>query len=186
MAFFIMKKIRKVIIIVSVLIAPIFVFLFLKEYGDNQFELPVLYPEGNPIAECREGVQQHTLTPEILFERSIELPALIYVPSTQQSKFYSDLNSVLAKHNQVNLYELILKDTMHLLWNKSSITFTTDKYISFLNCELILGEDHLLKEPIVNKYVLVDDERRIRGYYNCTDLEDIERLDVELDILINY
>ena len=171
---------------ISVLMAPIFVFLFLKKYGDNQFELPVLYPEGNPIAECGRGVLQHKLTPEILFENNVDLPALIHVPSTQQNKFYSDLNSVLAKHNQVNLYKLILKDTTHLLWNKSSITFTADKYINFLNCELILGEDHKLKEPIVNKYVLVDDERRIRGYYNCSELDDIERLDVELDILLNY
>jgi protein SCO1/2 len=186
MAFFIMKKIQKVIIMISVLLAPIFVFLFLKEYGANQFELPVLYPEGNPIAECRKGVQQHTLTSESLSESNVELPALFYVPSTQQNKFYSDLNSVLGKHNRVSHYELILEDTTGLTVNSTSLSFTAEAYINFLNCELILGEDHLLKEPIVNKYVLVDDERRIRGYYNCTDLEDIERLDVELDILINY
>ena len=72
------------------LLAPVFVFLFLKEYGDNKFELPVLYTEGNPIAECRQGIQQHKLTPEILFENNVELPALIYVPTTQQNKFYSD------------------------------------------------------------------------------------------------
>ena len=186
MAFFIMKKIQKVVIMIAVLMAPIFVFLFLKQFGANEFELPILYSEGNPIAECGKGSQQHKLTPEILFENNVDLPALFHVLSTQQNKFYSDLNSVLAKYNQVNHYELILKDTVHLLWNKSSITFTADNYINFINCELILGEDHKLKKPIVNKYVLVDDERRIRGYYNCSDLEEIERLDVELDILLNF
>jgi hypothetical protein len=55
-----------------------------------------------------------------------------------------------------------------------------------MNCELVLGESEWLDEPIENKSVLIDKEKRIRGYYILTDIDEIERLDTEIDILINF
>lgn len=184
--FFIMKKTQKVIIIISVLLSPVLVFLFLKKYGDNKFELPVYYPEGNPIAECSRATQQHKLSLETLSKYDIELPVLIYVPAAQQNEYYSDLNNVLAKYPGVNLWALIIEGRSALQDERQVFSIDSLSYRQFINCELILGEDHYLNQPISNKYVLVDSEKYIRGYYDCSDLDDIERLDVELDILLNY
>ena len=181
-----MKKTQKVIIIISVLLAPIFVFLFLKQFGTNKFELPVYYPDGNPVTECKDRGQQHKLSPEILSKNKIVLPVLIYVSSAQKNEFYSDLNNVLMKYPGVNLRVLIFSGGEVYQKGSQELSFDSLAFLDFINCELILGEDHQLKKPIVNKYVLIDSERNIRGYYDCSDLDDIERLDVELDILLNY
>lgn len=181
-----MKKVQKVVIMISVLLAPIFVFLFLKKFGENEFELPVYYPEGNPIAACSGGVQQHKLSAEILSQSKIELPVLIYVSSAEQNEFYSDLNNVLEKYPGINLLSISTEGATVAQEGRESLSFDSLSYQNFINCELILGEDHQLKQAITNKYVLIDSERNIRGYYDCGDLDDIERLDVELDILLNY
>lgn len=186
MAFFIMRKTQKIIIIISVLLAPVFVFLFLKKFGQNEFELPVYYPEGNPIAKCSRGIQHHKFSLETLNKNNIELPVLIYVPAAQQNEYYSDLNNVLAKYPGVNLRALIIEGNSVHQEGRQSLRFDSLSLLNFINCELILGEDRYLKQPVTNKYVLIDGERNIRGYYDCTDLEEIERLDVELDILLNY
>ena len=90
------------------------------------------------------------------------------------------------KYPSVNIRELIFAGGVVHQEGRQSLSFDSLSYLHFINCELILGEDHLLKQPIVNKFVLIDSERNIRGYYDCSDLDDIERLDVELDILLNY
>lgn len=186
MAFFIMKKIQKVVIIIAVLMAPIFVFLFLKQFGANEFELPILYSEGNPIADCSTDSGEYKINLEVLEKYNIKLPGLFYVPATERDKYYSDLNNVLAKYQNVTIYELIAADSLDSNAGSASLHFSTSEYLDFINCTLILGEDQRLNKAILNKFVLVDDVRQIRGYYNCSDLEDIERLDVELDILLNY
>ena len=186
MAFFIMKKIQKVIIMISVLLAPIFVFLFLKEFGTNEFELPIYYPEGNPISECNRGDGQHRFTKEIVFNNDLKLPALFYLPSDEQSEYYSDLHNVLSKYPGVDIWALSIEKSVVAQEGVKSLIADSKKYSEFINCELVLGEDHWLNEPVTNKYVLIDAQRRIRGYYECDNLDDIERLDVELDILLNY
>ena len=181
-----MKKIQKIIIMISVLLAPIFVFLFLKQFGINKFELPVYYQEGNPVAECEGAAQLHKLSTGAISENNIELPVLIYVASAQQSEFYSDLNNVLMKYPGIHLRALIFDGEVVHQEGRQALSLDSLAYLDFINCELILGEDHQLTQPIVNKFVLIDSERNIRGYYDCNNLDEIERLDVELDILLNY
>ena len=181
-----MKKIQKVIIIISVLLAPIFVFLFLKEFGTNKFELPVYYPEGNPITACKDYAPGHQVNAEIIREHNVTLPALVYAPSLEQNEYYSDLDNVLQKFPEVNLLSISMAGSTVAGEVIQSLSFDSLAYMNFINCELILGEDQLLKQAVVNKYVLLDSAGNIRGYYDCTDLEEIERLDVELDILVNY
>ncbi|MCB0506055.1 MAG: hypothetical protein KDC58_11225, partial [Cyclobacteriaceae bacterium] len=51
------------------------------------------------------------------------------------------------------------------------------------NCSLVLGQDSVIHKPIFNQLVLVDTHKQIRGYYSGSELEDMDRLDIELDIL---
>lgn len=171
---------------ISVLLAPIFVFLFLKEYGDNKFELPIYYPEGNPIAECDRSDGQPRHTKEIIFTNNINFPALFYLPSEEQNEYYSDLNNVLSKYPNIEIWGLIVDGSLIRSEGIRTFSLGLEEYNDFINCVLVLGEDYWLKEPITNKYVLIDSQIRIRGYYEVDNLEEIERLDVELDILLNY
>ena len=185
-AFFIMRKTQKVVIMISVLLAPIFVFLFLKEYGSNKFDLPIYFPEGSPFAECDRIDGQSRHAADIMFTNNINLPALFYLPSAEQNEYYSDLNNVLSKYPSLEVWGVIIEGSLILSEGIRTFSLGLEEYNDFINCELVLGEEEWLQEPITNKYVLIDGQRSIRGYYECDNLDDIERLDVELDILFNY
>jgi hypothetical protein len=51
------------------------------------------------------------------------------------------------------------------------------------NCSLVFGQDTAISAPLFNQLVLVDAQKRIRGYYIGSDLDDMDRLDIEIDIL---
>ena len=171
---------------ISVLLAPIFVFLFLKEYGANKFDLPIYFPEGSPLAECDRIDGQSRHAADIMFTNNINLPSLFYLPSAEQNEYYSDLNNVLSKYPSLEVWGVIIEGSQILSEGIRTFSLGLEEYNDFINCELVLGEEEWLQEPITNKYVLIDGQRSIRGYYECDNLDDIERLDVELDILFNY
>jgi len=171
---------------VSLLVAPIFVFLFLKKFGTNQFDLPVYYPDGNPISDCRSSAGAHTLSDAVIAENQLQLPALFYVSFEEQNEYISDFENVLAKYPRIKSYKIQLTDSGHLENGSLTLRFKSDEFLAFINCELVFGEDKWLANSIPFKYALVDTEGSIRGYFATNKLDDIERLDTELDILINY
>jgi len=61
------------------------------------------------------------------------------------------------------------------------------KFLHFGRCilQLDLKYDSLDNQLSGNKMVLVDRTRRIRGYYDASDLKEIDRLNTEIDILFN-
>jgi len=180
-----MKRLNKIVIVSLVLLLPVLVYSFLKEYGSNQFDLPVYHKDGNPIAECNAASEQHRLTIEILFENNASPPLLIFIPDAVKNEYYSDLNNVLDKYPMIDVRALYIEGDS-LIEGLHYMGTSLTGYLNFINCELILGEDHWLNSGISNKYVLIDSSRKIRGYYDCTQLSEIERLDIELDILLNY
>jgi len=52
---------------------------------------------------------------------------------------------------------------------------------SFSQCELILPRASV---PVAESIVLVDEQRRIRGYYQGTSTKEIDRLVAEIKILL--
>ena len=174
-----MRLAQKIIIIILVLLAPILVFLFLKQFGENEFSLPVYYEEGNPLKECNQSVNTHEVD---LVTLQIEPPALISFYSATTNEFSSDMENVLSKYPMVHHRQFSRAN----LTMENNIQLDSATYSQYLNCELIMGEDQFLSEEIPYKFVLVDREGKIRGYFLMNDLDDIERLDIELDILLNY
>jgi len=181
-----MKRAQKIVIMIAVLLAPVLVFLFLKQFGKNQFELPIFYPNGNPVAACNAATQPHTLSADFISSNNIKLPALFYFPGLKKIKYYSDLDNVLEKYKKITVVGVYEVDSMANGDGASGLNLTTKSYMWLINCEVVLGEDQWLGKAIYNKYVLVDNLRQIRGYFDCNKLSEIERLDAELDILMNY
>ena len=170
---------------VVVLLAPGLVFLFLKQFGQNKFDLPVYYPEGNPVLACKDTLKPHRLTSAMVVNNIVHLPALFYVPGTE-NKYYPDLKNVLDKYPQIGVYAVYNGEAPDGVGRAVPLSFIPDSFLEFINCQLVLGEDRWLHEAIPFKYVLVDDKARIRGYFMGNRLAEIERLDTELDILLNY
>ena len=113
-------------------------------------------------------------------------PLLFYVPTTIANKFQSDLTNVLEKYPKVGIQPIELRKDSNHMGNQNQLVMDSLAFFNFINCELVLGEDRLLTKPLTNKYVLIDKKLMIRGYYQVDNLDEIERLDVELDILLNY
>ena len=182
-----MKKTQKILLLIVVLLAPIIVFLFLKKFGINQFELPVYYTEGNPIAQCNDSSQvQHKVHSAFIENGTIALPAIFHITGQKENEYYSDLENVLSKYPGIKVWEIINTDKAEINSKEYSISLDENAYLNFINCELALGEDKWIDDGIAFKYVLVDVDGKIRGYIDTTDLKEIERLDTEIDILLNY
>lgn len=177
MTFFItrrMKKLTKIFVITVVLLLPVIVFLFLKQFGNNEFALPVYYQDGTPFTECGHDSAPHRLSQEFTKKYLRETPAIIAIEGELNNEFKYDLQNVLNKYPEAKLYKVNL------------CCISDETRLRILNCELVLGEDRYLDKSILNKYVLVDSARQIRGYFQVNELDEITRLDMELDILLNY
>ncbi|MEN8248240.1 MAG: hypothetical protein ABFS32_04865 [Bacteroidota bacterium] len=176
-----MQKINKIIIISLVLLTPVVVVFFLNLFGENKFELPVYFEEGIPVSECSSNNELHRVDLEIIDKNDITLPALFHFSSGE--KFAPDLEKVFSKYHEMGMYNIIMSNDEI---NNNVISLDSAAYYRTMNCEMILGENQWITEAIPYKFVLIDKERRIRGYFNVLELEEIERLDIELDILLNY
>lgn len=174
-------KANKIVVISLVLLSPVAVILFLNSFGENEYELPVYYKDGNPIAECKQGEVQHTVDLAFVNQNRVELPALFHF-SIQQN-FSQDLLNVLSRYPKIEVYNLTLKKEDN---DFNQIALDSADYSRVMNCEFIMGESKWIDLPIDNRLVLVDTERRIRGYFDVEDIDEIDRLDTELDIMVNY
>ena len=178
---FFMKKAVKILIISLVLLIPVLVTIFLNIFGENQYEIPVYHLAGNPLEECRNGGEVHRISEELIGQYSMELPALLTPAQLTDSS--PEFENVLSKYPMVDYYSFSQEQRYS---GENLILIDSTAFTQLINCELVLGEDEWLDKPIANKSVLIDKERRIRGYFIITDISEIERLDTELDILISY
>lgn len=74
----------------------------------------------------------------------------------------------------------------HLLTGDKAEIYTLAKKGYFVTAKEDQPQSENLEDQFVHtdKFVLVDQKRRIRGYYNGTDPEDVDRLLVEIKILL--
>lgn len=185
---------------------PVSIFLFLKIFGTNTYDVPYLFEDGIP--GCPNKGQVH-LVPDIMFETY----------SGQNTTFY-DLNGYVvfavidmsdSKTAETQLVELVrIQDAFFEIGSPTFVLLTSDNSSEqsnlnslstklglnqkniiiahvqgtsddeFLTCGIALenAEDHGL-----HNLVLVDPQHRIRGVYNSLDIEKTDQLILELKIL---
>jgi hypothetical protein len=154
----------KKFVLILALLLPIGIFIFLKFFGKNEFTIPIYYESGvdHPPVDCNKRYDSPYLVSDSLL---LSLgwnghPVLFVVDSTGK-----------AQKILVHMDEGISEKIQVLTLNKPDESLT-----KLLACDL------LLQSPW--KVVLIDDQRRIRGYYTPEDRDEIDRLTVELKILL--
>jgi hypothetical protein len=156
-------KLTKPLILFLALLFPACIFVFLKFFGDNQFDVPPLfaneYPKG--FTECRQ---------------SLTLP--YHVADSIQEAFSADLKPLtLIKFGEASAES---ESQLSRIKNETEINFqlakTADSTLRIKECVFFLRDSLDL--------VFIDKEGLIRGQYISTDREEMDRLLTEISILL--
>ncbi len=193
---------KKFIFLIFTLAIPVSIFLFLKIFGNNEFEVPILFENGIPgcpestgahlvpsirlslsdgsvknIADLDEFLILGTLNPEDSLQLHSEMIELVRI----QDAFY-EIGSpafVLLTNHQGYL-EKISNEIEEVGLEKENYllgTLDDERLKDFIKCGLGLTEGDK------NQLVLVDPLKRIRGIYNGLEPDQTEQLILELKIL---
>lgn len=170
----------KRIILVAVLMLPALVFLFLKQFGSNQFDLEIYHQNGIQNGCPANSGQHFVALGEIVDNDGSKVESEIMLGKI--SVFYSGIATdgeknqiarVLQRFDEYPDMQLI-----GLCGNSDCIgNWMIQPDPIFIKCQL--GLDGTIK------LVLVDRQLRIRGYYE-TKLDDIDRLITESFVLQAY
>lgn len=162
---------KKIILFVA-LFVPILVFIFLKLFGKNEFDVPVYWTEGvdRNIPGChpaawRDPAQPGTLsTPYVLPDSALN--------AWGWSKGKATLivvNDQGIKNNMARIADLFEAG------DYETLTIPVASY-DIATCMLLAGDS--------SRVVMIDEKRQIRGYYTPTTGKERDRLAVELRILL--
>ena len=157
--------------LVSALVLPGLIFLFLKRFGRNEFLVEPLYQNGLievPVA-CQIKLESPYSIPDSVFERFESKSPLTLVSVPEKNDPDSDeLNTNLAR----------VADAIGagVTITKLSASFSDPAESGKLKKCILLA-------PPDASVVLMDSARLIRGYYNGSSMKDVDRLIAEILII---
>jgi len=157
--------IKKLIYLFLALLLPIGVFIFLKAFGKNEFSIPIYFESEIPEypTSCSYNYSIPYIVPDSVMKATGwkgETIALIIADNSSDVK--KNLNHLSEEFGAAD-FQIILADESSTWDNWYSCFF-------------------FLKKPW--SAVLVDADRKIRGYYAPNSREETDRLIVEMKILL--
>ena len=159
-----MNLFKKGFILLFSLLFPIIVFLFLKFYGQNEYELSVYN------SSCSEIIDEYIIND---FNRKNNI-RLVDIRMTDNDILVDNYINKLEINDQIEVITLSNK-----LRNLNWLNIVIDEVLIERLSECIQNE-YLDKSFIL----LLDKQNRVRGHFYSADRKEIERLDVEIDILL--
>ncbi len=158
---------KKLLYLIIALVLPSSVFVFLKLTGRNQFDIPVYYSTG---IDSLSTICNNDYSKPYVLNDSV-LNKLKWVEK-ECSLF------VLADSNQPEINRLngIFEEKEYAIYSVAKLQLDSISSWRWKNCAFIA------KEKI--NIVLVDKQKRIRGYYTIGSREEMDRLIVEMKILL--
>lgn len=158
-----MNLFRKGFILLFALLFPIIVFLFLKFFGQNEYELSVYKSScfdvvENLLIENNQKNNNIKLLDVRLDDNNILINNYI-----NKLEFNSEIEVITLSDQLRNLNWLSIEVEKSLITDLSSCISNIEFSKSFI--------------------LLLDSKNKVRGYFNSTERGEIERLEVEIDIL---
>ncbi|MBU2915344.1 MULTISPECIES: hypothetical protein [Reichenbachiella] len=191
-------KIFKSIALLLLLFLPGAIYLFLQGFGKNKFDIPIYYSTGvDTLTACGQLMvagQYHVDPIPAISGQLMDKVTLYDFGVLSDSNFVSQRNNLLTfltkfkSEERLQVASLYTTDSLYTTLEGYSIL----KYVrvdssifkTFVSCQLFVFDgDKASSEAL--PMVLVDKERKIRGYFNPNDLEEIDRLNIEVNILLN-
>ena len=159
-------KSTKALFLFLALILPIFIFLFLRFFGKNEFDVKPLFLDSPPPAD--------NSCPEVV------VPYVVHDSIRSQLSFGNDSLVVIAFNNETNIDAANqikrIKDEMSNLPISLLTLSGSERHLFWKTCVLFL------KGPA--DMAVVDRRGRLRGQYISADREDVDRLLTEVTIIL--
>ena len=158
---------KKIIFLFLALLFPVAIFIFLKLFGQNEFQVPVLHEQGtiSSPADCPfEYTTPYRVADTVLASLNLNTNDSLFVFC-----FDPALNTVMDR-----VSEKFGAAPVRLI-APSGLPDDTDLQR--------LRKCILLMEP-GSSIALLDHRRRIRGYYDGSDRDETDRLMVEIQIIL--
>ncbi|MFN8890711.1 MAG: hypothetical protein ACK5WF_24845 [Cyclobacteriaceae bacterium] len=156
---------RKNLFLSIALLLPVLVFVFLKFFGKNKFDIPVFHEDRVEVSGNCD--QTYAVPYRVPRESLLALHAVEGDPTVVV--FYN-----LVGENKTRLDNEMSSKKMNLILASGLMN---EQELQRLMCIFVV--------PSGSNAVLVDGERRIRGYYQLDGRDETDRLLVELKILFN-
>ena len=157
---------KKIFYLLLALALPGLIFIFLKLFGKNHFDIPVYYKEGvsDLPTECRGAYHGQYVVPDSILKTIgwKNGDALLVVGATEREQIELAKIQNKTKENSLQIISLDNLEPTRLKILQDCVLF--------------------LKDPF--DVVLIDKQKRIRGYFALNSREEIDRLEVETEILL--
>lgn len=151
---------KKALFLFLALLLPVGVFIFLKLFGKNEFDVPAFYQDKAPsVAGCDFEYHAPYLLPDSVMTqlsalRNTEL-YLIHFSETLSTRIREEV-----KYSEIEFVD-----------GKKLAGVRDDQ---FRKCVLLI--------PGMEDLIAVDKQGKIRGYYTSSDREEVDRLLLEVEI----
>jgi protein SCO1/2 len=207
-----MNKFRKAGLLISTLVIPALIFTFLKFFATNHFNLPyyhalhdengkVLMSEGDTVfykavIKGLKTTDGNELSSDLLDNKVTVLSVFPPVYDNATALEYTQLGRVFALRQTIPYLQLITaaetwpkteEDLPEAMgkegWKVYTFSDSTGRMELYRSVKLDTAIPGVKNDRIVHRLVLLDQQLHIRGYYDGTDVEDIERLMAEIKIL---
>ena len=204
-----MRNRWKIIVLVLILLIPAALYVFLRVFGQNEFSVPIYNSDGeieSIVSKADNFSGDHKVSLDALFGENISGKEQIknkvvildmLVAGEKRENEVNQINriaDIFDIDESVHILRIIPVDQEGLYDDSSFYHVKNRKNISdlrvepevlknFTNSQLGLDPGHM-ESFSVHRIVLIDEENRIRGYYNPGDFNDIDRLILEVKILL--
>jgi hypothetical protein len=172
---------KKALYLFLALALPGLIFVFLKFFGQNEFEVQVYYQDGLPKDSiCSTTSSMPYAVADSVFTRigtAGKRTARIIAVYPFIKDDLSELNRIATKYQPDSVETIIVSGIPNL--PKSELPVTQLNYDSF---GWVVACAFRVNEPW--SVVLLDEQKRIRGYYDGSRRDEMDRLDLELSIIL--
>jgi hypothetical protein len=163
------QKSKKGVVLMLALAVPGLIFVFLRQFGENKFDVPPLYEGGAPTSG---NCVQHTQGP---YRVPREVLNSLGVGNQKEALKVISFHDGQLDH-VMNQLAHVFGDSVIRIYSASHLP--ADSIALLKNCYFFVHEPDNL--------VLVDSDQRIRGYYNVKRQEELDSLTLESRIILNH
>ena len=164
---------KKSVYLIIALVLPVSIFVFLKLTGKNQFDIPIYYANGidSLTTICKNDYAKPYHIADSILARLKWQPkeCSIFILGNSNQIELKRLNDVFSNESY-GFYSIGFEPEI------DEIVLNAIDFDKWRNCIFVINEKM--------NVVLMDKEKRIRGYYSIGSREEMDRLIVEMKILL--